>query len=316
MLERAGAQILTCHGRLREQRGQNTGLASYKHIKAVKEAVSVPVFANGNILFSTDIQRCLEETGADGVMSAEGVLYNPAIFNFTLPSPSSASPSSCTPRIPELHNPPLADLALEYLSIVRSQRTRTTPSGVKGHLFKFLRPGLVRERYHDLREKLGKVKLNVPRTAEEGKGWVWVDKYVEVVEEVKARLEEDAREATDNGRIPLEQLITKCPKTGLDLFPWWIAQPYFRPLPPPAEGKAAKKAKATAPPHTTKTSETGTTSIPLETLHDSTNEKHDTVASTIPAKRPPEQVETDAKRAKVDLALHMETQTHEDVRPA
>lgn len=72
MLERVGAQILAYHGRLRERRGENAGLADWVKIRAVKEAVSVPVFANGNVLYHSDIVRCLETTGADAVMSAEG----------------------------------------------------------------------------------------------------------------------------------------------------------------------------------------------------------------------------------------------------
>lgn len=143
------------------------GLADWEKIRAVKEAVSIPVFANGNILYHSDIGRCLEATGADAVMSAEGNLYNPSLF--------AQNPPEFAAYDSGLHLPH-ADLALEYLHIVKGLKTKTSPSAMKGHLFKLLRPGLVREL--DLRDRLGKVK-----------GDDSVDEYLEVVEEMKRRMD-------------------------------------------------------------------------------------------------------------------------------
>ncbi|ACK66381.1 TIM-barrel protein, nifR3 family [Rippkaea orientalis PCC 8801] len=74
-MEDAGAQMLTIHGRTRAQ-GYN-GKARWEWIAKVKEIVSIPVIANGDI-FSVDAAiKCLEETNADGVMCSRGTLGYP-----------------------------------------------------------------------------------------------------------------------------------------------------------------------------------------------------------------------------------------------
>ncbi|KAL6720530.1 tRNA dihydrouridine synthase [Lecanora helva] len=78
----AGASIITVHGRQRDQKGHKTGLADWSVLRYLRANLppDTVIFANGNILHHKDIDRCLEETGADGVMSAEGNLCDPTIF--------------------------------------------------------------------------------------------------------------------------------------------------------------------------------------------------------------------------------------------
>lgn len=88
----AGASIITVHGRQRDQKGHKTGLADWSVIRYLRENLprDTVIFANGNILRHTDIAKCLEETGADAVLSAEGNLHDPTIFS-PPPDPSEQS---------------------------------------------------------------------------------------------------------------------------------------------------------------------------------------------------------------------------------
>ncbi len=74
-MQDAGAQMLTLHGRTRAQ-GYN-GSARWEWIAKVKEVLSIPVIANGDIFSVEAAIRCLEMTGADGVMCSRGTLGYP-----------------------------------------------------------------------------------------------------------------------------------------------------------------------------------------------------------------------------------------------
>jgi tRNA-dihydrouridine synthase B len=74
-MEAAGAQMLTLHGRTRSQ-GYH-GPAHWHWIAQVKAALAIPVIANGDIVSVESAVRCLEITGADGVMCSRGTLGYP-----------------------------------------------------------------------------------------------------------------------------------------------------------------------------------------------------------------------------------------------
>ncbi len=78
----AGASAIAVHPRTRTQMYE--GKSDWSIIKAVKEAVKIPVIGNGDILTPEDAKRMLEETGCDAVMIGRGVLGNPWLVKQTI----------------------------------------------------------------------------------------------------------------------------------------------------------------------------------------------------------------------------------------
>jgi nifR3 family TIM-barrel protein len=79
ILEDHGAAAVAVHGRTRQQayRGQ----ADWDAIAAVRQAVSIPVIANGDVCTVADIERIKAHTGCPAVMIGRGAIGNPWIFS-------------------------------------------------------------------------------------------------------------------------------------------------------------------------------------------------------------------------------------------
>eukprot|EP01025_Chloroclados_australasicus_P010883 TRINITY_DN14608_c0_g2_i1.p1 TRINITY_DN14608_c0_g2~~TRINITY_DN14608_c0_g2_i1.p1 ORF type:complete len:382 (-),score=33.67 TRINITY_DN14608_c0_g2_i1:834-1979(-) len=137
LLQSAGCSLLAVHGRFRDQKNTKKIRADWDQIKAVKNALQIPVLANGNISCLEDCYRCMEYTGCEGVMSAEGLLSNPQLFDPRL--------LQCRPWDPVRH-------LLEYLQLCGQHPV--PPSIVKAHAFKLIRPWL--NEHVDLRDQINK----------------------------------------------------------------------------------------------------------------------------------------------------------------
>ena len=77
-MQEAGAEFITIHGRTRAQ--MYTGHADWAKIKALKESVDIPVFANGDITSIEDAIECLELSCADGVAIGRGAIGDPTLI--------------------------------------------------------------------------------------------------------------------------------------------------------------------------------------------------------------------------------------------
>ncbi len=73
-----GADLVAVHGRTRSQ--LYSGVADWDYIRKVKQQLSVPVIANGDIVDGKSALRCLKYTGADGIMIGRATFGDPFIF--------------------------------------------------------------------------------------------------------------------------------------------------------------------------------------------------------------------------------------------
>lgn len=78
MCEAAGIQALSVHCRTRDQ--GHKGEVDYSWIPRIKEAVSIPIIVNGDIVSPHNVKNVFEQTGCDAVMIGRGAVLNPWIF--------------------------------------------------------------------------------------------------------------------------------------------------------------------------------------------------------------------------------------------
>lgn len=78
MLQENGAAALAVHGRTRSM--LYSGRADWDTIRLVKQSVSIPVIANGDIFGAEEATSCLRRTGADAVMIGRSTFGNPWVF--------------------------------------------------------------------------------------------------------------------------------------------------------------------------------------------------------------------------------------------
>lgn len=118
MCEAAGASAITVHGRTRAQ--MYSGRADMEIIKAVKAAVGIPVFANGDIFTGEDAKKALDFTGCDGVAIARGAMGSPWIFR----DAKAALAGEPVPEAPSyLERLELARRQFELAAVDRGERT-------------------------------------------------------------------------------------------------------------------------------------------------------------------------------------------------
>lgn len=119
LFERLGAQALTVHGRTRAQ--QRKGEADWDWIRRAKEAVSIPVFGNGDVKDAETAIRMFEQYGVDGVMIGRGAVANPWIFQ-------QAKAYRDTGRVPEIDPEEKLAACLSHLEL--SIEHKGVPRGV------------------------------------------------------------------------------------------------------------------------------------------------------------------------------------------
>ena len=130
--EDAGVQLLTVHGRTRADRFK--GKAEYDTIAEIKQAVTIPIIANGDIASVADAVQCLSLSGADGVMIGRAAIGRPWLISEINNHLSGASRDDA----PTSLQTKLNTIRRHYMDIVSSYEDRRGVLTARKHLAAYI----------------------------------------------------------------------------------------------------------------------------------------------------------------------------------
>jgi len=159
MIEEAGCSILTVHGRQRD-RALHHAPANWATIRAVREALRIPVIANGGIDSRAAAERCLAITGCAGVMVATALLADPELF---IQSCTCAPASDASTKLAEGSAESVSDLSTDVASDVASDPGPTEEASKTDRCSALRRSVRQCLRYLELCEEYPPATLRAPR---------------------------------------------------------------------------------------------------------------------------------------------------------
>ena len=113
-MEESGAAMVSVHGRTRSM--LYSGVADWDMITKVKQQLSIPVIANGDITGGETAVKCLKRTGADGIMIGRACFGDPWVFG----EARAAIAGQPIPQRPPLHQ--RVDVAVEQFELARQDK--------------------------------------------------------------------------------------------------------------------------------------------------------------------------------------------------
>lgn len=167
MILEGGIDLLAVHGRTVKENKTLVRKCNWDMIRVAVESAKevkpdIPVISNGGIEFTSDVQKCLDYTNADAVMSSEALLENPGLFYGAFLSNNDDSDSIFTMDENKLSQAQLFQRQISFTNQYLDYCSQSPPlpgqlgkvggsfNVIRGHLFKFLYRYL--EKHTDLRE--------------------------------------------------------------------------------------------------------------------------------------------------------------------